>query len=68
MPPEERVAPVAPRVIETKRVYSGWNKLDVITVEAADADGALRDTSAKLSTMARRRWCSSSIANGLPLS
>jgi len=42
VPPEERVAPVAPRVIETKRVYSGWNKLDVVTVEAADSDGALR--------------------------
>ena len=47
MPPEAKgqgyvASPVAPRIVETKRVYSGWNKLDVITVEAADADGALR--------------------------
>ena len=47
MPPEaqgqKRVAsPVAPRIVETNRAYSGWNKLDVITVEAADSDGTLR--------------------------
>ncbi len=30
-----------PRVVETKRIYSGWNKLDLLTVEAPDADGRL---------------------------
>ena len=31
-----------PRVVKTARVYSGWNTLDIVTVEAADADGTLR--------------------------
>jgi nudix-type nucleoside diphosphatase (YffH/AdpP family) len=31
-----------PRVVATARVYSGWNTLDIVTVEAADADGTLR--------------------------
>ena len=31
-----------PRIVETERVYTGWNTLDIVTVEAADADGTLR--------------------------
>ena len=31
-----------PRIVDTKRVYTGWNRLDIVTVEAADADGTLR--------------------------
>ncbi len=31
-----------PRVVGTTRLYSGWNTLDILTVEAADADGTLR--------------------------
>lgn len=31
-----------PRIVETKRVYTGWNRLDILTVEAAGADGVLR--------------------------
>jgi GDP-mannose pyrophosphatase NudK len=31
-----------PRIVESKRVYTGWNSLDVATVEATDADGARR--------------------------
>jgi GDP-mannose pyrophosphatase NudK len=31
-----------PRIVDTKRVYSGWNRLDVVTVEAPDLDGTLR--------------------------
>jgi GDP-mannose pyrophosphatase NudK len=31
-----------PRVVETTRIYTGWNRLDVVTVEAAEADGTLR--------------------------
>lgn len=31
-----------PRVVETTRIYNGWNSLDILTVEAADADGTLR--------------------------
>jgi GDP-mannose pyrophosphatase NudK len=33
---------VPPRVVETERVYVGWNILDIVTVEAADPDGMLR--------------------------
>jgi GDP-mannose pyrophosphatase NudK len=29
-----------PRVVDTTRVYNGWNTFDVVTVEAVDADGA----------------------------
>lgn len=31
-----------PRIVGTRRVYAGWNTLDVVTVEAADADGMPR--------------------------
>ena len=31
-----------PRIVDTKRVYSGWNRLDIVTVEAPDLDGTLR--------------------------
>lgn len=31
-----------PRIVETKRIYKGWNTLDLVTVEAPDADGTLR--------------------------
>src|SRR4051794_25520242 len=31
-----------PRIVEATRVYSGWNKFDVLTVEAPDPDGAIR--------------------------
>lgn len=31
-----------PRIVDTQRVYTGWNRFDVLTVEAADADGATR--------------------------
>ena len=31
-----------PRIVETKRVYTGWNSFDVLTVEAADSDGSTR--------------------------
>jgi GDP-mannose pyrophosphatase NudK len=31
-----------PRVVEKVRAYTGWNTLDIVTVEAADADGVLR--------------------------
>jgi len=31
-----------PRIVDTRRVYSGWNRLDVVTVEAPDLDGTLR--------------------------
>jgi nudix-type nucleoside diphosphatase (YffH/AdpP family) len=30
-----------PRIVERKRVFDGWNKLDVLTVEAPDGDGTL---------------------------
>lgn len=30
-----------PRIVERTRVYTGWNNLDIVTVEAADADGTL---------------------------
>lgn len=30
-----------PRIVETRRIYTGWNRLDILTVEAADAGGAL---------------------------
>lgn len=32
----------APRVVERTRVYSGWNNLDILSVEVADADGTVR--------------------------
>ena len=32
----------APRIVERKRIYSGWNRLDLLTVEATDADGGLQ--------------------------
>ena len=28
-----------PRIVDTKRVYTGWNTFDIVTVEAPDADG-----------------------------
>ena len=31
-----------PRIVATKRIYEGWNTLDLLTVEAAEADGTLR--------------------------
>ena len=31
-----------PRVVGTRPVYRGWNKLDIVTVEARDHEGALR--------------------------
>ena len=31
-----------PRIVDTQRVYTGWNNLDVLTVETTDADGATR--------------------------
>jgi len=31
-----------PRIVKTKRVYSGWNSFDVLTVEDAAADGTKR--------------------------
>jgi GDP-mannose pyrophosphatase NudK len=31
-----------PRVVERARVYTGWNTLDILTVEAADSDGIPR--------------------------
>lgn len=31
-----------PRIVDRKRAFSGWNTLDVLTVETPDADGALR--------------------------
>jgi nudix-type nucleoside diphosphatase (YffH/AdpP family) len=30
------------RIVERERVHSGWNTLDIVTVEAADPDGTLR--------------------------
>jgi GDP-mannose pyrophosphatase NudK len=29
-----------PRIVDTTRVYTGWNSFDVLTVAATDADGA----------------------------
>jgi nudix-type nucleoside diphosphatase (YffH/AdpP family) len=31
-----------PRIVATKRVYKGWNTLDILTVEVTDADGEVR--------------------------
>ncbi len=31
-----------PRIVATERIFDGWNKLDVLTVEAEERDGALR--------------------------
>jgi GDP-mannose pyrophosphatase NudK len=31
-----------PRIVATERIFDGWNKLDVLTVEAPEADGTLR--------------------------
>lgn len=31
-----------PRVVGTTRIHAGWNSLDIVTVEAAEADGTLR--------------------------
>lgn len=30
-----------PRIVARERIYTGWNRLDVLTVEAPDADGTL---------------------------
>jgi nudix-type nucleoside diphosphatase (YffH/AdpP family) len=30
-----------PRIVATRTVFKGWNKLDIITVEARDRDGAI---------------------------
>ena len=30
-----------PRIVATRTVFKGWNKLDIITVEAHDRDGAI---------------------------
>lgn len=30
-----------PRIVARERIHSGWNRLDIVTVEAADADGTL---------------------------
>jgi len=38
---DSKVSSSLPRVVDTKRIYSGWNRLDILTVEAADADGVL---------------------------
>ena len=31
-----------PRIVERRRVFEGWNKLDILTVEVEGADGVLR--------------------------
>jgi nudix-type nucleoside diphosphatase (YffH/AdpP family) len=31
-----------PRIVTAERIFDGWNKLDILTVEAPDADGTLR--------------------------
>jgi len=31
-----------PRIVDTTRIFKGWNTLDMLTIEAADADGTLR--------------------------
>lgn len=31
-----------PRIVDTKRVYTGWSRFDIVTVEAADANGFIR--------------------------
>lgn len=31
-----------PRVVQTTRIHDGWNRLDILTVEAADHDGTIR--------------------------
>jgi nudix-type nucleoside diphosphatase (YffH/AdpP family) len=31
-----------PRIVATRSIYKGWNKLDIVTVEAPDHDGAVR--------------------------
>lgn len=30
-----------PRIVDAQRIYSGWNRFDILTVEAADAGGAV---------------------------
>lgn len=30
-----------PRIVESELVYDGWNRLDILTVEAADPDGGI---------------------------
>ena len=30
-----------PRIVESELAYDGWNRVDVITVEAVDGDGAI---------------------------
>jgi GDP-mannose pyrophosphatase NudK len=32
----------APRIVATRSIYKGWNKLDIVTVEAPDHAGAIR--------------------------
>ena len=32
-------APALPRIVATKTVHRGWNRLDIVTVEAADRSG-----------------------------
>ncbi len=34
--------PAAPRVVGTQRIYAGWNRFDIATIEATDRDGELR--------------------------
>ncbi len=31
-----------PRIVATERIFDGWNKVDVLTVEATERDGAVR--------------------------
>jgi nudix-type nucleoside diphosphatase (YffH/AdpP family) len=31
-----------PRIVATRQIYKGWNSLDIVTVEAKDAQGARR--------------------------
>ena len=31
-----------PRIVTAERIFDGWNKLDILTVEAPDAEGTLR--------------------------
>jgi nudix-type nucleoside diphosphatase (YffH/AdpP family) len=30
-----------PRIVATRRIYEGWNRFDIVTVEAPDKEGAL---------------------------
>jgi GDP-mannose pyrophosphatase NudK len=37
----KRLESELPRIVESELVYDGWNRLDIITVEAVDGDGAV---------------------------